>query len=156
MAMRRDRDVEFSQPVRQIFLMVMALAAVIAVGWFLAEPIETVFRANLYLNGLIGGVFVIGVLACFRMVYQLVAAVSWIEGFATDRAGHEFVQPPGLLTSLAALLSKGRSRTSVSTTSARVILDSIATRLDEGRDITRYLANLLIFLGLLGTFWGCR
>ncbi len=154
MAMRREREIEFSQPVRQIFLMVLALAAVGAVAWFLYEPIRTVFEANLYLNGLIVGVFVIGVLACFRMVFQLVSAVSWIEGFASNRAGHEFVKPPGLLASLAALLRDNRSRTSVSSSSATAILDSIATRLDEGRDITRYLANLLIFLGLLGTFWG--
>ncbi len=154
MAMRRERDVEFSQPVRQIFLMVVALAAVGAVGWFLYEPIETVFRANLYLNGLIVGVFAIGVLACFRMVFQLVAAVSWIESFATNRAGHEYVGPPPLLAPLSAMLRDGRSRAALSTTSTRTILDSIGTRLDEGRDITRYLANLLIFLGLLGTFWG--
>jgi hypothetical protein len=152
--MRREQDVEFSQPVRQIFLMVVALVAVGAVGWFLYEPIETVFRANLYLNGLIVGVFLVGVLACFSMVVQLVSAVSWIEGFATNRAGHEFTKPPRLLTSLSALLRDGRSRAALSTASTRTILDSIGTRLDEGRDITRYLANLLIFLGLLGTFWG--
>ena len=154
MAMRRERDVEFSQPVRQIFLMVLVLAAVGGVGWFLYEPIRTVFEANPYLNGLIFGVFVIGVLACFRMAFQMVSAVSWIEGFASNRPGHEYVRAPGMLTSLSTLLRDTRSRASISTTSARTILDSIATRLDEGRDITRYIANLLIFLGLLGTFWG--
>jgi hypothetical protein len=84
----------------------------------------------------------------------MMASVSWIEGFATNRPGHEFVQPPRLLASLAALLRDNRARTSISATSARTILDSVGTRLDERRDVTRYLANLLIFLGLLGTFWG--
>ena len=154
MAMRYERDVEFSQPVRQIVLMLLALAAVGGIGWFLYEPIQTVFEANIYLNGLIVAVFVIGVLACFRAVTQLVSAVSWIEGFATNRPGHEFVEPPALLTSLAALLRDARSRSAISATSSRTILDSVGTRLDERRDITRYLANLLIFLGLLGTFWG--
>jgi hypothetical protein len=154
MAMRYERDVEFSQPVRQIVLMLLSLCAVGGIGWFLYEPIQVVFEANVYLNGLIVAVFVIGVLACFRAVTQLVSAVSWIEGFATNRPGHEFVQPPALLTSLAALLRDTRARSSISATSSRTILDSVGTRLDERRDVTRYLANLLIFLGLLGTFWG--
>ena len=154
MAVRREREVEFSQPVRQILFMLLALAAVGGIGWMLFEPIETVFRANIYLNGLIVAVFVIGVLACFRAVTQMISSVSWIEGFASNRPGHEFVQPPSLLASLAQLLRDDRARSAVSATSARTILDSVATRLDERRDVTRYLGNLLVFLGLLGTFWG--
>lgn len=154
MAMRRERDVEFSQPVRQIVFMLAVLVSVGVIGWFLYEPIETVFRANVYLNGLIMAVFVIGVLATFRAVTQLISSVNWIEGFATNRPGHEFVEPPALLVSLAALLRDNRARAALSATSARTILDSVGTRLDERRDVTRYLANLLIFLGLLGTFWG--
>lgn len=154
MAMRREREVEFSQPVRQILFMVAVLAAVGTIGWFLYEPIQTVFQANIYLNGLIVGVFVIGVFATFRAVTQMISSVSWIEGFATNRPGHEFVEPPQLLASLSALLRDNRARAALSATSARSILDSVATRLDERRDVTRYLANLLIFLGLLGTFWG--
>lgn len=154
MAVRRERELEFSQPIRQILFMLMALAAVGAIGWMLYEPIETVFRANIYLNGLIVAVFVIGVLACFRAVTQMISSVSWIEGFASNRPGHEFVQPPSLLASLAQLLRDDRARASVSATSARTILDSVATRLDERRDVTRYIGNLLVFLGLLGTFWG--
>lgn len=154
MAMRREREVEFSQPVRQIAFMLVALAAVGAIGWFLYAPIATVFQANVYLNGLILAVFLIGVVACFLSVAQLSASVSWIEGFAADRAGHEFAEPPRLMASLSALLRDSRSRLALSATSTRSILDSVATRLDETRDITRYLGNLLIFLGLLGTFWG--
>ncbi|MGF1658875.1 MAG: biopolymer transporter ExbB [Rubrimonas sp.] len=151
---RGRREVEFSQPVRQIALMVAALAAVSAIGWFLYDPIRTVFEANAYLNGLIAGVFVIGVLATFVSALRLVAAVSWIEGFASNRVGHEFAEPPTLLASLSALLRDDRARAALGASSARTILDSIALRLDESRDITRYIASLLIFLGLLGTFWG--
>jgi hypothetical protein len=154
MAMRRERAVEFSQPVRQIVFMLAVLAAVGVIGAFLYSQIEIVFRANVYLNGLILGVFLIGVVACFLSVIQLSASVSWIEGFAADRAGHEFVEPPRLMVSLSNLLRDSRARAALSTTSTRSILDSVATRLDETRDITRYLGSLLIFLGLLGTFWG--
>ena len=145
---------EFAQPVRQILAMLIALAAVGAVSYFLYGPIRTVFVANVGLNALIGGVFVIGLLACFYQVYALVASVSWIEGFAIDRPGHEFVAPPRLLASLNALLRDQRARQALTSVSTRSILDSVAMRIDESRDITRYIINLLIFLGLLGTFWG--
>lgn len=134
--------------------MLIALAAVGAVSYFLYGPIRTVFFANVGLNALIGGVFIIGLLACFYQVYALVASVSWIEGFAIDRPGHEFVAPPRLLASLNALLRDQRARQALTSTSTRSILDSVAMRIDESRDITRYIINLLIFLGLLGTFWG--
>lgn len=154
MAMRRDRAVEFSQPVRHIALMLGALAAVAAVGWLLREPILAVVRSNPYLNGLIVAVFAIGVVACFAAVLRLTASVSWIEGFAADRAGHEFAAPPRLMASVSALLRERGARQALTSTSTRSILDSVATRLDEARDVLRYIGNLLIFLGLLGTFWG--
>jgi hypothetical protein len=149
-----ERDVAFSQPVRQISLMLTVMAAVGVIGWLLARPIATVFQSSVYLNAVIAGVFVIGVVACFRAVAQMVSCVSWIEGFTQDRPGHEFAEPPGLLAPLAAVLRDARARSAISATSARSILDSVGDRLDERRDITRYIANLLIFLGLLGTFWG--
>lgn len=149
-----ERDVAFSQPVRQISLMLTVMVACGTIGWLLARPIATVFQSSVYLNAVIAGVFVIGVVACFRAVAQMVSCVSWIEGFAQDRPGHEFAEPPALLAPLAAVLRDARARSAISATSARSILDSVGDRLDERRDITRYLANLLIFLGLLGTFWG--
>lgn len=145
---------EFSQPIRQILSMLIALTAVGAAAYFLYGPIRTVFFANVGLNALIGGVFVIGLIACFWQVVSLIVSVSWIEGFAIDRPGHEFVSPPRLLASLSALLRDQRARQALTATSTRSILDSVAMRIDENRDITRYIINLLIFLGLLGTFWG--
>ena len=144
----------FSQPVRQIVMMLIVLGLVAGLAVLLYPEVEPVFWASPWLNGFILFVFLIGVLSCFWQVGTLIASVSWIEGFALDRPGHEFTKAPGLLASLAALLSERRARRALTSTSTRSILDSVATRLDEQRDLTRYLINLLIFLGLLGTFYG--
>ena len=143
----------FSQPLRQIALMVIVLG-LSGAGVVLALPrVLPVFEANPYLNGFIVFVFLIGVIACFWMVLQLIQSVRWIEGFASggptanDKA-------PRLLASLASLLRSRGSRMQLNATSTRSILDSVATRIDEAREITRYIVNLLIFLGLLGTFYG--
>lgn len=162
---RRMAQPHFSQPVRQIVLMLAVTALTIAGGWFAYSRILPIFAANPWLNGLILAVFVIGVLACFWQVAQLIQSVSWIERFAerrhnaTERGvaargdGEDYA--PRLLAPLAALLgARGPIGGVISTGSARSILESVATRIDEARDITRYLANLLIFLGLLGTFYG--
>ncbi|MEO0700799.1 MAG: biopolymer transporter ExbB [Pseudomonadota bacterium] len=150
----RESEPQFAQPVRQIVLMVLVLGLVGA-GAYIAFPrVAPVFLANPYLNGFIGFVFVIGVFACFWQVFQLISSVIWIEGFALERPGHQFTRAPRLLASLAALLRSRGARMQIGSTSARSILDSVATRIDEARDITRYIVNLLIFLGLLGTFYG--
>ncbi len=154
MIVDREKEPQFSQPIRQILVMVIILALV-GVGVFFAYPtISPIFLASPYLNGVIVAVFVFGVLSCFWQVLTLISSVSWIEGFALDRPGHEFTSSPGLLASLAALLKSKSARKALTSTSTRSILDSVATRLDEARDITRYIINLLIFLGLLGTFYG--
>lgn len=150
----REAEQHFSQPVRQIVLMLLVLALV-GVGVYIAFPrVAPVFLANPYLNGFIAFVFVIGVLACFWQVLQLSSSVSWVEGFVANRPGHHLTRAPRLLAPLAALLRKRGARMQISAASSRSILDSVATRIDEARDITRYIVNLLIFLGLLGTFYG--
>ena len=145
----------FTHPVRQIFVMLVVLGLV-GFGVFLALPrVLPVFQANLYLNGFILFVFVIGLLACFWQVWQVFSSVGWIEGYVQERDGHDPDRAPRLLASLAALFRSNRgSHLQIGASSARSILDSIATRIDEARDITRYIVNLLIFLGLLGTFYG--
>lgn len=154
MLMDREQEPQFSQPFRQIVMMVIILILV-GLGSFWAYPsVSPIFLASPYLNGVILAVFVIGVLACFWQVLTLISAVGWIEGFALDRPGHEFTAAPRLLASLAALLRDTKARQSLTSTSTRSILDSVGTRLDEARDITRYIISLLIFLGLLGTFYG--
>ncbi|MGR3492434.1 MAG: biopolymer transporter ExbB [Shimia sp.] len=150
----RESEPHFTRPYRQIILMLVTLGLV-AAGVALALPtLWPVFSANLFLNGIIFGVFLIGVAACFSQVFALVNSAGWIEGFVAQRPGHELTTPPSLLAPLAALLRSRGARTQIGATSARSILDSVATRVDEGREITRYLVSLLIFLGLLGTFYG--
>lgn len=144
----------FTQPVNQITTMLI-LVVLVAVGVYIAYPaVAPIFLSSPYLNGFIIGVFFVGLISCFWQVLTLVKSVSWIEGFAIDRPGHDMVRAPRLLASLAALLSERAARFALTSTSTRSILDSAATRLDEGREITRYIINLLIFLGLLGTFYG--
>lgn len=151
-----DREVEpfFTQPVRQFTVMLIVLALAGFVGYIAYPRVAEIFWANPYLNGFIVFVFFIGVAACFWQVLQLVSSVSWIEGFAGGRPGHTMVKAPRLLASLAALLRSRGARMQIGAASSRSILDSVATRIDEARDITRYIVNLLIFLGLLGTFYG--
>ncbi|MDE9449717.1 biopolymer transporter ExbB [Aliiroseovarius sp. Z3] len=152
---KRGVEPSFTHPIRQIFVMLVVLGLV-GFGVFIALPrVLPVFQANLYLNGFILFVFVIGLLACFWQVWQVFSSVGWIEDYVQERNGHDPDRAPRLLASLAALLRSNRgSHLQIGAASARSILDSIATRIDEARDITRYIVNLLIFLGLLGTFYG--
>ncbi|SEL14342.1 hypothetical protein SAMN05421666_2441 [Roseovarius nanhaiticus] len=151
-----DREVEqqFSQPWRQIVSMFVVLG-LSGLGAFMALPrVLPVFEANPYLNGFIFFVFLIGVVACFWQVFQLIGSVRWIENFAREVPGSEQTKPPLLLGPLATLLRQRGKRMQISQSSARSIQDMVAQRIDEAREITRYIVNLLIFLGLLGTFYG--
>lgn len=145
----------FTQPVRQITLMLLVTGLVALGGSLVYGRVWPVILDNLWFNGMIFAVFCLGLIGCFWQVVQLVASVRWIEGFAAQRLGHELTPPPRLLAPLAALLrSRGPKGAHISSSAARTILDSVSARIDEARDITRYLTNLLIFLGLLGTLYG--
>ncbi len=135
----------------QVFLlsMVIFLAIVAFIAAILTRQISSAFTTNPGLNGLILGVLLIGILLAFLQVTRLFREVRWVNTF---RAGSEEAEPV-LLAPMKALLSRSSSM-AFSTSSMRTMLDSIATRLDETRDISRYLIGLLVFLGLLGTFWG--
>ncbi|MFW2545302.1 biopolymer transporter ExbB [Primorskyibacter sp. 2E107] len=149
-----EAELHFSRPVRQVTLMLIVLG-LSGAGAFLALPrVLPVFESNPYLNGFILFVFIVGVLACFYQVVQLIASVRWIEQFAKPGDQGSRAQAPLLLAPLAALLRRRDKRMQITTTSTRSILDSVATRIDEAREITRYIVSLLIFLGLLGTFYG--
>ena len=148
----REAEPQFSQPLRQIISMLLVLGLATFVVVLALPRVLPVFEANPYLNGFILFVFVIGVLACFLQVGQLITSVRWIEAFARGQA--EGKVAPRLLAPLAALLRARGARMQIGASSTRSILDSVATRIDEAREITRYIVNLLIFLGLLGTFYG--
>ncbi|TIS08832.1 MAG: flagellar motor protein MotA [Mesorhizobium sp.] len=135
----------------QVFLLTMVIFLVIVafIAAILTRQISSAFSSNPGLNGLIIGVLAVGILLAFAQVGRLFREVRWVNSF---RAGSETTEPV-LLAPMKAMI--GRSSTiAFSTSSMRTMLDSIATRLDESRDTSRYLVGLLVFLGLLGTFWG--
>jgi len=134
--------------------MLVICGAVAAGGVLIWPQVEPVFLASPYLNGTIALVFVIGVLACFVQVFQLFSSVAWIEQLADSGAQDALGKPPRLLAAMASIARMRGSRMQITGPSARSILDSVGARMEESRDITRYIANLLIFLGLLGTFFG--
>ena len=120
-----------------------------------ADEVIEAFNANRGLNGLILGLLVIGIFFTFRQVQRLGPEVKWIESYRRSEAGMSVRRPPVLLAPMATMLGeRATGRASLSTLSMTSILDSISSRLDESRETSRYLIGLLIFLGLLGTFWG--
>lgn len=135
----------------QVFVLTMLIFLVISgfIAAILYRQVSRAFSANPGLNGLIVGVLLVGILLAFTQVIRLFREVRWVNSF---RAGSEAGNPV-LLAPMKVLLSRS-STMALSTSSLRSILDSLATRLDESRDIARYLIGLLVFLGLLGTFWG--
>ena len=151
--MAQDPDIRLLTSPR-IFLVGMAafLALVGFVVLILYQQIAFAFSANPGLNGLILGILAIGALFTFRQVIRLFREIRWVNSLTGAQTG---VAPtPVLLAPMAAMLNAGAGARGLSTITTRAILDSIATRLDEGRELSRYLVGLLVFLGLLGTFWG--
>ena len=135
-------------------MMMLVLIAVAVGGALLANEIRTVVFANLYLNAFIGFVFLLGVVATFWQVAQIRTSVVWLKDMQEGFKGHEFSRPPSLIASMGPMIRESGIQKRLATSATRSILDSIAVRLEESREITRYISNLLIFLGLLGTFWG--
>ncbi len=140
---------KISSPQVFLYSMVVFLAIVAFIAAILTRQISAAFSHNPGLNGLIVGVLAVGILLAFGQVTRLFREVRWVNSF---RAGSQSVEPV-LLAPMKAMIGRSSS-VAFSTTSMRSMLDSIATRLDESRDTSRYLVGLLVFLGLLGTFWG--
>jgi hypothetical protein len=141
----------------RIFLVRMLVFLILCglIGVVLYKQIVTAFFANPGLNALIGAVLLIGIILSFRQVIRLYPEVSWVNNFRIADPGLAVDKRPKLLAPMAAILGGERSgRMTITQQTMRHLLDSIATRLDEARDISRYMTGLLVFLGLLGTFWG--
>jgi len=141
-------------PRRYLFRMVLFLLVVIALVFVLRAPLFDAFAANPALNGLILGVLILGIAYIFRQAVAVLHEETWLDGFRTNRPGMSVQQAPRLLAPMAAMLGERKGRFSLSAMALRSVLDGISTRLEESRDLSRYLIGLLIFLGLLGTFWG--
>jgi hypothetical protein len=132
-----------------VFLTLCALVMVV-----LYRQIWAAFLANPGLNALIIAVLAIGIALAFRQVIRLFPEIDWVNGFRLADPGLAVERPPVLLAPMAVLLRDRIGRMAISSQMMRGILDSIAARLDEARDMSRYMTGLLVFLGLLGTFWG--
>ncbi|TAK48667.1 MAG: flagellar motor protein MotA [Xanthobacteraceae bacterium] len=132
-----------------VFLILCGLLVVV-----LYRQIWAAFLANPGLNGLIVAVLVIGIVLAFRQVLRLYPEVAWVNSFRIADPGLVIERRPVLLAPMATLLGERIGRMAITQQTMRHLLDSIATRLDESRDIARYMTGLLVFLGLLGTFWG--
>ncbi len=160
--MAKKRQPDFTPPLHKslsrpsVFLMRM-LVFLSLIGFIaaIASPmLKTAFLTNPFLNGLILGVLFFGILFTFRQVVRLYPEISWVNDFRIADPGLAGGAPPTLLAPMATMLRERTGTLSLSTTAMRSIMDSIGTRLDEARDTGRYLVGLLVFLGLLGTFWG--
>ena len=150
-----------TRPQRYIFRMIVFLVIVAAACAALAPQLQSAFAANIMLNGLIVGVMFLGIVYIFRQVIVLRPEIAWLESLAqASQGGLVFPgdltdkRPPRLLAPMAAMLGERRGRISLSALSMRSLLDGIQSRIEESHEISRYLIGLLIFLGLLGTFWG--
>ncbi|MFG1428773.1 flagellar motor protein MotA [Roseixanthobacter glucoisosaccharinicivorans] len=149
-----DPYVKVSSP--RIFLvrMIIFLLLCAALAAVLYQQIQAAFLNNPGLNAVIFGVLAVGIILAIRQVSRLFAEVEWVNSFRLADPGLAVARAPTLLAPMAALLGDRMGRMAISQATMRSILDSIGTRLDEARDTARYLTGLLVFLGLLGTFWG--
>ena len=140
----------------RIFLFRMMVFVVLGglVAFLLYKQIQVAFMANPGLNAVIIAVLLIGILLSVRQVARLYPEIAWVNNFRLADPGLAVDKPPVLLAPMATILGSRVGRMAMSAQLMRSILDSIATRLDEARDILRYMTGLLVFLGLLGTFWG--
>ena len=154
MAQGLDDGMPITRPRRFLTRMVLFLVGVAAVLAALHEAILRIFLANPVLNGIVIGVLLIGIVFVFRQVLLLRPEMEWIEAYRRLGPSAALPSPPTFLKPMAAMLRERQGRLMLSALSMRSILDSISARLSESREISRYLIGLLIFLGLLGTFWG--
>ena len=143
-----------ARPRRFLVRMILFLVAVLVVLAVLFPQLQDAFMANVALNGLILGVLLLGIIYNFRQVTMLNPEVAWIESFRYNQPTLSQQKAPKLLAPMATMLGERKDRLSLSALSMRSLLDGIQSRLDESRDLSRYIIGLLIFLGLLGTFWG--
>lgn len=143
-----------SSPMVYLWTMLVFLALAGFVAMILGRQIVAAFSSNPGLNGLIGGVLAVGVILALGQILRLTREVRWINLYRDGSDEADEVRSPVLLAPMQSLLAGRRIGQPLPSQLVRAILDSLATRLDETRDISRYMVGLLVFLGLLGTFWG--
>ncbi len=148
-------QVKLASPRIYLVRMLVFLILCGLIAFVLQRQILNAFMANPWLNGLIVGVLLIGIILSFVRVIRLFPEVSWVNSFRRADPAVPAARAPTLLAPMAMILGGERTgRMTISAQIMRAFLDSLASRLDEARDSARYLTGLLVFLGLLGTFWG--
>ena len=147
-----------NSPSRFIQRMIVFIILNLVLGFFLISSLVDAFLTNPIINGLIFSVLAFGIIIIFRQVYTLLPEIEWIEGYkrnkSTGLTGNVKTKKLILLAPMAGMLVEHKGRFTISSLAMRSLLDSLNLRLDETREISRYLIGLLVFLGLLGTFWG--
>jgi len=149
-----DDTVKLTPPRIHVIRMLVFVVLVGFVAFVLYRQVTAAFMNNPGLNGLIIGALLVGIILAFRQVIRLFRSVQWVNHFRIVGSDGEIEAPPGLLGPVAKLFGRRKGARSLTTPTFRAILESIGTRLDENRENLRYLTGLLVFLGLLGTFWG--
>jgi hypothetical protein len=149
-----DDTVKLTPPRIHVIRMLVFVVLVGFVAFVLYRQITAAFMNNPGLNGLIIGALLVGIILAFRQVIGLFRSVQWVNHFRIVGSDGEIEAPPGLLGPVAKLFGRRKGVRSLTTPTFRAILESIGSRLDENRENLRYLTGLLVFLGLLGTFWG--
>ncbi|HEX4504524.1 MAG TPA: flagellar motor protein MotA [Alphaproteobacteria bacterium] len=139
---------------RYLASMTIFLLAVAGIAAVLIGRLQSAFLANPFLNVVLIGVWVIGVIYIFVQTLRLSPEIKWVQAVQRNRLAAKDIEPPPLMGSLARMMESRATPLSLTPTALRAVLDGIAIRLDESREIARYFTGLLIFLGLLGTFWG--
>lgn len=152
--MARPTTDTLTRPQRYLVRMIIFLVLALAVAALLGPTLIDAFMTNPVLNALIIGTAVLGCAYTLRNVWRLNGEVAWLEGFRQNRPGMAATPTPDLLAPIAGMMSQTREDAKLSPLATRSLLDSLGSRLDESREISRYIIGLLIFLGLLGTFWG--
>jgi hypothetical protein len=152
--MSKTHYYKLSKPQMFVWRMFLFVALASFISVILYESILTAFNSNPALNGVILGTLAFGVIYTFQQVLRLYPEIRWVNNFRVADPGLAAEKPPVMLAPMATLLMRRQGQAALSATAMRSMLDSIASRLDESRETTRYLVGLLVFLGLLGTFWG--
>jgi len=151
-----------TDPLRYLWRMLLFLVIVAGVAAMLSGTLAIALSANPVLDAVILFVLLLGILWNIRQVVSLRREVYWVEAFQNSRASLSALPAPKLLAPMASMLAArakraneaGSARVTLSAPAMRSLLDSIQSRLDESRELSRYMTGLMIFLGLLGTFYG--
>jgi len=146
--------VRFTGPAQYLVWMAVFVGIVALVAGLLAGPIETAFMANVYINGLILTVLFVGIAYTFLQAIAIGPAARWLRRYQTADPQEKLPTPPAMIAPMASMMSDTGKRSRLSAASVRTVLDSVGARMTEAGALTRYFGRLLIFLGLLGTFWG--